>query len=89
MKKRTYQTFLGSVEDELGTSNDSILKDKFELKYAASYKDIGVLPGVKVDETKRRKILEELGVQKRVPGAATGAKKEVEEEKIAVPPTSE
>jgi hypothetical protein len=75
LKKRTYQTFLGQVEDEIGINTtgaaashiaDQIVKEKFELKHATQYKDVGKVPGVLVDETKRRKILEELGVQMRV-----------------------
>ena len=82
LKKRTYQTFLGQVEDEIGIGGapnpiqDEIIKAKFELKYNAHYKDVGALkpPGVLVDDVKRRKILEELGV------SITAPKKVVEEE---------
>jgi hypothetical protein len=95
LKKRTYQTFLGQIEDEIGINgtpnpiHDDIIKAKFELKYNNQYKDVGALkpPGVLVDDVKRRKILEELGVAP-IP-LATAPKKVVEEEekKAQVPPS--
>lgn len=53
------------MEDELGAGDESLLRAKFELKHAQQYKDVGVLPGVLVEENKRRKILKELGVELR------------------------
>ena len=73
VKKRTYQMFLGQVDDELGLANGgsnvhaAITKAKFELKYERQYKDVGKIipPGVLVEENKRRKLLKELGVELR------------------------
>ena len=61
LKKRTYQMFLGQVDDELGTQDPSLIQAKFELKFNKGYKDIGKVPGILVDETKRRKLVKELG----------------------------
>lgn len=69
LKKRTYQMFLGQVEDELGINNssnpvqDEVVKAKFEHKYTSQYQDRGKIlpPGILVEENKRRKILQELG----------------------------
>jgi hypothetical protein len=63
LKKRTYQMFLGQVEDELGLAGapskvqDDIIKAKFELKFNSQYKDLGKVPGIVVEENKRRKIV--------------------------------
>ena len=63
--------FLGQVEDELGLAGpsskiqDEIIKEKFEYKYGRQYKDIGKVPGIAVEENKRRKIVKELGGEMR------------------------
>ena len=61
LKKRTYQTFLGQVEEKV-QADEEIVKSKFEKKFEERYKDLGKIPGVLVEEMKRRKILKELGV---------------------------
>lgn len=88
LKKRSYQMFLGQVEDEIGLahggSNEAaeILKAKFELKYDRYYKDSGKIipPGVLVEENKRRKLLKELGVDLRTTIGSSLQKGEGEEE---------
>jgi hypothetical protein len=57
LKKRTYQMFAGQVDDELGTPDAALIKAKFELKFDRGYKDHGKIPGILVDENKRRKLV--------------------------------
>ena len=93
LKKRTYQMFLGQVEDELGLAGptskvqDEVVKAKFENKHAQYYKDIGKVPGIVVEENKRRKIVKELGgeIRGEKPSSATL----VEEEKKQQPESNE
>ena len=40
-----------------------IIKQKFELKFKNYYSNIGKIPGVLIEENKRRKLLKELGVE--------------------------
>jgi hypothetical protein len=87
--------FLGQVEDEIGLNNPGsihgdesiaaeIARKKFEMKYNAQYKDVGKKgpPGVLVEENKRRKILNALGVEMRSNqnNVGTADKKEEAEE---------
>ena len=86
VKKRTYQMFLGQVDDELGLANGgsdvhaAITKAKFELKYERQYKDVGKIipPGVLVEENKRRKLLKELGVELRTTATVQQVKQKEE-----------
>lgn len=62
-KKRTYQMFAGNHDDRISEDAD-ILKMKLQSKIKSqSYDTIGEIPGVsKLDESKRRRILKDLGV---------------------------
>ena len=58
------------------------MKAKFELKYNSHYKDLGKVPGIVVEENKRRKIVKELGGEMRGEKPLTKVTTEnIEEEK--------
>lgn len=63
-KKRTYQMFLGQVEDKV-PEVEEVVRLKLELKIKTQYSEIGVVPGILVEDNKRRKLLMELGVPLR------------------------
>ena len=63
-RKRTYQVFLGQLEDKVPEVED-VVKLKLEYKIKTHYSEIGIVPGILVEENKRRKLLMELGVPLR------------------------
>eukprot|EP00347_Sterkiella_histriomuscorum_P007603 403348282 len=64
-KKRTYQMFLGQIEDRI-PEIEEIVRLKFENKIKKHYTDIGKTPGILIEENKRRKLLRDLGVEEKI-----------------------
>ena len=54
--------FLGQIGERL-QEDAELLKMKVQLKIDRQYSDIGKIPGVIVDESKRRKVLKDLGLE--------------------------
>jgi len=72
------------LDDELGTPDPALIKAKFELKFDRGYKDHGKIPGILVDENKRRKLVQELGAEM----VKQPAVEKSEEEKVAPVPST-
>ena len=53
--------FLGQLEDRL-PEDEELVKQKFEMKYKTHYENLGKIPGVLLEDNKRRKLLKDLGV---------------------------
>jgi len=58
-KKRTFQMFLGQLEDKVPDVDD-ITKAKLEHKIKKWYTDVGKIPGIVIEDAKRRRILKDL-----------------------------
>lgn len=58
-RKRTYRMFADADEGR-PEENLEVLKMKLQVKINASYAKIGEVPGITVDEFKRKKILRDL-----------------------------
>lgn len=57
--------FLSNIADRL-PEDEEILKLKLENKIQKQYAGIGKIPGILVEENKRRKLLRDLGVEIKV-----------------------
>jgi hypothetical protein len=57
--------FLGQVGEKV-PEDEEIVRKKLELKINRQYADIGKIPGIAVEENKRRKLIRDLGIE--VPG---------------------
>lgn len=67
-KKRTYQMFLGQLDEKL-PDVEEIARAKLAHKVTAWYSGLGKIPGVLIEDAKRRKLLRDLGVSQDHPKA--------------------
>ena len=61
-KKRTFRLFKDKNDEQFTAEEESIRQKKVNLKYQRQYDQIGVIPGVVVQESQRNKALKDIGV---------------------------
>jgi len=63
-KKRTYQMFQSQMDAPI-MEDEALIRQKAQLKFNRFYSDIGKIPGYQLEERKRRKILQEMGIESK------------------------